>query len=236
MNILENKTIVISGASSGIGKEIALSLQNYNVCLLLLGRNEAVLKNMANASKKAKTCFLKVDFSRDEDLKALNEYIKGSDLEPDILIHCAGVFHSASVSETSAEIMDEAYMVNFRAPFIITRDLLGFIKKAKGQIIFISTTASIHPKANLAAYASAKAALNTFVEVLHQEVYPFGVRITNIFPGRVATPMQENVCKLEGKDYVPENFIHPSVLSNTVIDLLTLPANVEISELIIRPT
>jgi short-subunit dehydrogenase len=238
MNVaFENKTVILTGASSGIGKEIALSLLLYKLKLLLIGRNEVVLNQIVNKpNKKAEIKYMKVDFSNDEELALSLEQIKNLGIEPDIIIHCAGIFHHAVISHTTNEMMDQSYKVNFRAPFIITRDLLDIIKRKKGQIIFINSTACQNPKSNLSAYASSKGALKVFAEVLHQEVYPYGVRVTTLFPGRTATPMQEKVCELEGRDYNPEHFMSTKTMVDLVINLLQLPSNVEISDLTIRPT
>lgn len=220
-----------------MGKEIALSLLPYNIQLVVVGRNVHALNEISDkVDKKATVSVFQADFSKEEDIYSFLKLIHAARLEPDIILHCAGSFHLASIQNSSTEILDESYRINFKAPFIITRDLLESIIKKKGQIIFMNSTASIYPKSNVAAYASIKSALKTFAEILHQEVYSFGVRVTSIYPGRVATPMQEKVCQMEGKSYHPEKFIQTETISKTVLDLLSLPENVEISEVIIRPT
>ncbi len=237
MDLLKNKTILITGASSGIGRDISMSLLQFDIQLLLVGRNMDSLNQIAEKNnQRAKISVFQADFSRDNEIYSLLNYIHTEKIEPDIIIHCAGAFHLASIQDTSVDMMNESYNVNFKAPFLITKDLLDTLIKKKGQILFFNSTASIYPKANVAAYATIKSALKTFAEILHQEVYPYGVKVCSIYPGRVATPMQEKVCELEGKAYHPEKFIQAETISKTVIDLLTLPDHVEISEIIIRPT
>lgn len=237
MDSFKEKLILITGATSGIGKEISLALSAYQTNLMILGRNERVLKQLKDETKKtAKIDYLKIDFSNDEELDLMLNNMNERNIEPDILIHCAGTFQYGSISDTSDKVIDQSYKINLRAPFILTKSLLEGIKQKKGQILFVNSTASVSPKSNVAVYASFKSALKTFAEVLHHEVYPFGVRVSTIYCGRVATPMQEMVCKLEGREYSPENYISAHTIAETVINLLKLPSNVEISELTIRPT
>jgi short-subunit dehydrogenase len=233
---LKNKVIVITGASSGIGKSIADLLADHDVHLILIGRNEGKLRQIgAAAGKKADVTCKVADLADGLQLKQLISDFKAENIAPDVLIHCAGNFHYASVLKTTDAIIEESFQVNFKAPFILTRDLLEKIIQKKGQIIFINSTAGLAPKSNVAAYSSFKGALRIFADILHQEVFQFGVRVTSIFPGRVDTPMQQQVCAMEGKEYTPEHYIRPEDMARTILEILTLPVDVEINELTIRP-
>ena len=235
MESLKDKIILITGGTSGIGKEIVKSLLNVKTTLLLIGRNEKMLKQISNERNKvAEVIYAKVDLANDKDINLFINKLKESLIEPDILIHGAGVFHYANISSTSNDILDQEYKVNFRAPFILTRELLDAIKEKKGQIVFINSLASIKPKSNLSAYATSKGALKIFAEVLKHEVHSSGVRITTIYPSRVATPMQELACELEGIPYTPDTFISPKTIADTVINVISLPSHAEISDIIIR--
>ena len=151
------------------------------------------------------------------------------------MIHCAGIFHHARIQDSDNDILDKVFRINFRAPFIMTRALLDDIVRNQGQVIFINSTASNDPKINTSVYSSSKSALKTFSEVLYREVHHLGVRIATIYPGMVATPMQEIVCKNEGRDYIPENYLQPETIAQHVIQLLTLPDNAEIRHITIKP-
>lgn len=236
MKELNDKTILLTGASSGIGRQIAMALLQFRVRLLLVGRNQSILESIkSNPNNIAEVQYKKVDLSNDADLLSFLEKIKKNGFELDILIHCAGVYHHGGILDTPDQALDHSYKVNFRAPFIITRELLNIIKKKKGQILFINTTAILNPGSNNVAYASIKGALRTMAEAIHQEVYPFGVRVTNLYLGRVDTPMQKQVCESEGKEYIPKHFLTTSNIADSVIKLLTLPPDVQINNITIRP-
>jgi short-subunit dehydrogenase len=206
MHFLNNKLILITGASRGIGKEITLALMEFNTRLLLIARNESALKELSsNRNCPAVVDYRVVDLSKDHELYSFLDEMKALGLEPDILIHCAGVYYSSKIVHSRDEIIDESYKVNFRAPFILTRD-------------------------------STKNSLSTFAEVLHKEVFPDGVSVTTIYPGRVETPMQNEVHQIEGKRYFPERLIQPREIAEIVLNVLDLPDTVEIKEFIVRPT
>jgi len=236
MGPLENRLVILSGASSGIGRAIADALCQHHPRLLVIGRNVPELKRIvAKYGDRLEISYLKVDLSRDEEIEDFIKHLKDKEMEAEILIHCAGIFHSSRIQDTSNESIDHVFQVNFRAPFIITRALLDDIIRHMGQVLFINSTASHDPKVNTSVYASSKSALKTFAEVLYREVHHHGVRIATIYPGMVDTPMQEIVSKNEGREYLPETYLQPEVIAQQVIQLLTLPDNAEIRNVTIKP-
>lgn len=235
MEILQSQLALITGASSGIGKEIAISLLKLKINLLLIGRNENALRELAAMSEGQSTVdYYVTDLSNHTQLYELLGSIKQSGKEPDIIIHSAGVFQYAGIEKTTDEMINYAFDLNFMAPFIITRELMGALIRKKGKVIFINSTVSLTPKANVSAYSASKAALKSFADVLHDEFSSLGVRVASIYPGRVATPMQETVCEMEGSAYNAEKFLSPGTIAQSVIHLLTLPENAEIRNLTIR--
>jgi NADP-dependent 3-hydroxy acid dehydrogenase YdfG len=236
MRPLENRLIIISGASSGIGRAVVEALSGHHPRLVIIGRNvEALKRIVAEYGDRLDISDFKVDLSRDDEIEGFIKHLKDRKLEADILIHCAGIFHHAPIQEASNESIDLVFQVNFRAPFIMTRALLDDIIQHMGQVLFINSTASNDPKINTSVYSSSKSALKTFAEVLYREVHHHGVRIATIYPGMVATPMQEMVCKQEGRPYIPENYLQPEIIAQQVIQLLTLPENAEIRDITIKP-
>ncbi len=236
MNLLNDKTILLTGASSGIGKQIALSLIQFRVKLLMVGRKQDVLEEIkCNPNSVAEVQYEKIDLSNDNELFTFLKRIKNNGFRPDVLIHCAGTYHHGGILDTSDKAIDYSYKVNFRAPFIITRELLNIIKNKKGQILFLNSTAILSPRSINVAYSSIKGALRTLAEAIHQEVYPYGVRVTSIYLGRVDTPMQKQVCEAEGIEYLPKHFLTSNNVADSIINILTLPPNVQINNITIRP-
>ena len=230
------KQIVITGASSGIGEAIAHSLANSETSLHLLGRSEDRLQEVARAVKDAggQAVIHQVNLAEDNPLEevaaTLNE-LGGIGA----LVHSAGAISLASVAETSAEDLDKQYRVNLRAPYLLTQKLLPSLKQAQGQIVFINSGAGLNAKANWSSYAVTKHGLKALADSLRAEVKLDGVRVVSIYPGRVASPMQERVHEFEGKAYDPETFVQPEDVAQQVASVLSLPATAEVTDLSIRP-
>ena len=236
MKQLKDKRVLITGATSGIGKAIAHTLLKQGAKGILTGRNEKSLKELKDIySTTTEVDIIRADLSRDDHIQELLEFVGRNKLEIDIIIHCAGIFDSAPLENTRDEMLDLNYRINFRSPVILTRALLSNLAARKGHIVFINSTAATHPKANMTAYAASKAALMNFADVLYQEVYPLGISVSSIYPGRVDTPMQELVCKLEGKEYNSGDYMSAKSLAEAVVQLLTLPDDAEVRHLTIRP-
>lgn len=193
--IRQLKTLLITGASSGIGFEIAKEIvESGQYRLILLGKSKTKLEEAANlltASKSVSTYVC--DFNLMDDIKKVIQRISQS--FPDIygLINNAGLYGLGSLSETSVEMWDEAFNVNLKAPFIIIQALLPLIKKGKrgGRIINISSTAGILPNHFALAYSVSKAGLIHLTKTVAKEVGKDGITVNCICPGIVRTPLHE---------------------------------------------
>ncbi len=229
------RSIVITGASSGIGEAIAHSLADAETTLHLLGRSEDRLQEVAQAVKNAggDAVIHQVDLAKDDALEEVAAALSEGGI--DVLIHSAGAVSLAPVAETSAEDLDLQYRVNLRAPYLLTQKLLPSLQRAKGQIVFINSGAGLNAKANWSSYAVSKHGLKALADSLRAEVKPDGVRVVSIYPGRVASPMQERVHEFEGKDYDPEKFVQPRDVAQQVSSVLSLPATAEVTDLSVRP-
>ena len=153
----------------------------------------------------------------------------------DILVHGAGVIEPGSVESATAAQLDWHYQVNLRAPYVLTRGLLPNLKSRQGQVVFVNSSAGISARANAGQYAASKHALKAVADSLREEVNPAGVRVLSVFLGRTATPMQAAVYAAEGRAYHPELLMQPQDVAAVVINALTLPRSVEVTEISMRP-
>ena len=227
---------MITGASSGIGEAIAHSLADAETSLHLLGRSEDRLQEVAQAVRDAggEAVIHQVDLAEDDQLEEVAATL--SELGGvDTLIYSAGAVSLAPVAETSAEDLDKQYRVNLRAPYLLTQKLLPSLQRTQGHVVFINSGAGLNAKANWSSYAVTKHGLKALADSLRAEVKPDGVRVTSIYPGRVASPMQARVHEMEGKDYDPERFVQPSDVAQQVASVLSLPATAEVTDLSVRP-
>lgn len=237
MSKLKGKISVVTGASSGIGKAIALRLAAEGAILYLLGRSLKSLESVAESALPAASNIKKyqIDLDIDDDIQKLKSYLQQDVGYIDILVHSAGVFSMGMLESSSVEDFDKQYRVNVRAPYILTQILLPMIKTHSGQIVFINSSAGLKARARVSQYAATKHALRAIADSLREEVNADGIRVLSVFPGRTATPMQELVHKMEGKVYQPEQFIQPEDVAEAVINALSLPMSAEVTDINIRP-
>jgi NADP-dependent 3-hydroxy acid dehydrogenase YdfG len=234
---LKNQIAVVTGASGGIGKSIALALAKKEVQLCLLGRNPDRLEVVAKTARKDSPlvkCY-HVDLTKDEDIIELLQKLNKTFGKIDMLIHSAGSISIGKLEFSSVEDLDRQYKINVRAPFLLTQALLPMIKSGKGQIVFINSSAGLKTGVNNGQYAATKSALKAIADSFRNELNIEGIRVLSIYPGRTATAMQETVSKLEDKKYHPEVLLQSEDIAVTVINALILPRTGEITDIHIRP-
>jgi NADP-dependent 3-hydroxy acid dehydrogenase YdfG len=234
---LKDKTALVTGASSGIGRSVALGLAAQGASLRLVGRDRARLDAVASIimdnGGDAKTH--EADLSLDEDLYRLAEEIKSDLRNIDILVHSAGAFSMGPIVSAPVADFDRQYRVNVRAPYLLTQLILPMIKPHGGQIVFINSSAGLKARAGVSQYAATKHALRAVADSLREEVNANGVRVISIYPGRTSTPMQETVHEMEGRVYDPDHFMRPEDIAVVVINSLALPGSAEVTDVSVRP-
>jgi len=237
MSALTGQIALVTGASSGIGKAIALGLAHQHVTVCLVGRKLAVLQAMAESTGGIThqiRCY-PADLTLDDDIRGLVAQLQRDFRHIDFLIHSAGVLANGPLETAPVEDLDWQYRINVRAPYLLTQALLPLLKARRGQIVFINSTMGLSAKANAGQYAATKHALKAIADSLRAEVNPDGVRIVSVFPGNTATPMQAAVHQREGRTYRPELLMQPEDVAIVVINTLSLPHTVEVTDIYLRP-
>ena len=238
MNRFQNQVAVITGASSGIGRSIALGLAEEGASLVLTARNEERLQEVAEIARSASSQVLCIpcDLNQDHNLRYLCKRLKNELSEVHLLIHSAGAIHCGPIESEPVENLDEMYQINLRAPYVLVQAMLPALQSCQGQIVFINSSAgTAKSRANNGSYAAMKHALRALTDSLRDEVNPHGIRVISLFPGRTATPMQAYVHQLEGRPYQPELLIQPDNVADILKQALTLPRTVEVTDLHFRP-
>jgi NADP-dependent 3-hydroxy acid dehydrogenase YdfG len=236
-NSLANLTAVVTGASSGIGKAIALGVSSQGGSVCLLGRNTERLRTVAEAIKKEgnKAISYEIDLTVDGEVQALMGRLQEDFGRIDILVHSAAVIALNRFENATVREFDWQYRTNVRAVFSLTQSLLPFLTSSQGQVVFINSTAGLTANANASQYAATKHALKALADSLREEVNLKGIRVLSVFLGRTATPMQAAVYQMEGHSYRPELLIQPEDVAAVVSHVLTLPRTVEVTEIRMRP-
>lgn len=234
---LSEQIAVITGASSGIGAAIALSLAQEGARLRLVGRNAANLESVAAHARKSSPEVLtyRADLSIDEDLERLKAVLKADCDTLDILIHCAGVIAVAPFEKASREDFDTQFRTNVRAPYFLTQALLPLLREHKGSVVFINSSAGLASRTNISQYSATKHALKAVADGLRAEVNADGVRVLSIYPGRTASPQQAAIHRVEGKAYCPEVLMQPEDVACILLDALKVSRSAEVTDINIRP-
>jgi len=236
MSSLTDQTAVITGASSGIGRAIALALAAQGTALCLIGRNRAALEAVAaEAQQTSRVCIYPTDLGVDDDLQRLIADLQRDIQQIDLLIHSAGAYAMAPFQSATGDMLDWLYRVNVRAPYLLTQALLPLLIAQQGQIVFINSSAGLTAKASVSQYAATKHALKAIADSLRDEVNSAGVRVLTVYPGRTATPMQAALFRQEGRPYQPERLMQPEDVAAAVLNALLLPRTAEITDINIRP-
>ncbi|WP_413801593.1 SDR family oxidoreductase [Streptomyces iranensis] len=225
-------THLITGAGSGIGAAVTERLAERGDELWLLARDAGRAKELAERFPGVRTV---VGDLADPDRLS---WALGHQTLPDrldSLLHIAGVVDLGEVGELTPKAWNRQLAANLVAPAELTRLLLPQLRLAQGHVVFVNSGAGLRANAQWAAYAASKHGLKALADALRWEESGNGVRVTTVYPGRTATPMQVKVHQQEGKDYDAERWIAPETVASTILTALDLPPDAEITDLQIRP-
>ncbi len=186
---MEGKHILITGASSGIGRETAVYLASLGAKVILVARSEDKLQHVA--SLIGKNAFIYAcDLKDQEQIAGLFQYIQKQNIILNGMVHSAGAAKPTPVRAESLAGMEDTMRVNFFSFFELGKQFFNRKHSQKGSsIVAISSMAAVRPMMGQAAYASSKAALNSIVEVMAQEFIKRKIRVNSIMPSYVETPM-----------------------------------------------
>jgi short-subunit dehydrogenase len=184
---LTGAVALITGASSGIGSATAAALADAGVRLLLAGRDQARLGQVAERTRGLP---LTADLSAAGGPAALAKAALAAAPDGiDILVSNAGLGWAGPLADITADKVCELITVNLTAPIQLTRLLLpGMIQRGRGRVVFVSSIAGVTGVAGEAVYAASKAGVGTFAESLAYEARGHGVGVSLIVPGVIDTP------------------------------------------------
>jgi NADP-dependent 3-hydroxy acid dehydrogenase YdfG len=234
---LTGRLAIVTGASSGVGRAIALALARQGAEICALGRNsDALAQTVAAARQFSAAIAFSIDLNKEEKFESLLQYVEEKAGKLDILIHSAGVIHQDPMERARIEDFDSQYATNVRAPYLLSQRLLPALMKAHGQIVFINSSVGIAVRrAEVGQYAASKHALRAIADSLREEVNPKGIRVLTLYLGRTATAMQQALFQQERREYDPESLLQPEDVASVVLHTLMLPRTAEVTDISIRP-
>jgi NADP-dependent 3-hydroxy acid dehydrogenase YdfG len=237
MDTLKNQLAVVTGASSGIGRVIALALAGLGseVCLVARRREalETTAKLVQESGGRGHVC--RADLASDEDLQQLVQKINRDFGRVDVLVLCGGAIFHSSMERAPLADLDMMYRTNLRGHYALTQALLPLLRAQKGQIVFINSSAGLRSPATVGQFSATQHAFRAVADSLRDEVNADGIRVLSIYPGRTATPRMEALFHKEGKSYRPELLLQPEDIASMVTQSLCLPRTAEVTDITIRP-
>jgi short-subunit dehydrogenase len=217
--ILCGKNCLITGATGGLGKEIAKEFAKNGCNLFLTGRNNDKLNSLKNEleNDQIKIDFEDADLSDDSEIQKLIEKVKNTFVNIDILVNCAGVFPVKLLSDSTIEDFENCFSVNVKAAFVLCKEFSqGMISKKWGRIINIASSSAYAGFKNTSIYCSSKHALLGLSRSLHSELKEHNVRTFCVSPGSIKTPMGKSVI---GQNY--ETFLNPNEIAELIVRLVS---------------
>lgn len=204
-DLLNDRIILVTGASDGIGKEAALTYARHGASLILLGRNDAKLQQVAREveqeGQRAQWFTLDMANCTPEMCQQLADAIAATVPRLDGVLHNAGLLGDvAPMSEQVPSVWNEVMQVNVNATFYLTQALLPLLLKSDcGSLVFTSSSVGRQGRANWGAYAVSKFATEGMMQVLAEE-YQNRVRVNCINPGGTRTKMRASAFPTEDPD------------------------------------
>jgi NAD(P)-dependent dehydrogenase (short-subunit alcohol dehydrogenase family) len=223
-------THLLTGAGSGIGAVLAERLLERGDSLWLVARSTERAHDLRADLPDATV--LVADLADPAAVEAIADQLPES---LDSVVQAAGIVDLGPVRELTTVSWQAQLAVNLLAPAVLTRLCLPAVRAARGTFVFLNSGAGLVAHPQWSAYAASKFGLRALADSLRAEEQEHGVRVTTIYPGRTATPMQHEVHRQEGKDYDPSDWIDPGTVVDAVLHVLDLPGDATVSDLTIRP-
>jgi NAD(P)-dependent dehydrogenase (short-subunit alcohol dehydrogenase family) len=230
MTTVKDNTILLTGATKGIGRALALLLARHGARLSVCGRSEEGLHSLRDAIQKhtSEPLIGRFDVTDEEALVHFYRETVSRLGPPDILINNAGFNpRKASLWEVETGEFDMILAVNLRAPFILMRESFDDMRKrGRGHVVNILSTVCHSSNETMGAYTAAKAGLQALTDIYRKEARPHNIRVTSIYPGGTDTQFR----KTRRPDYM-----HPESVAEAVFAVLTLPEDLVAHHFTFRP-
>ena len=199
---LKGKSVLVTGASSGIGMQAAISISKQGATLIITGRNTEKLKETFGSLIGDGHKMLSGDLTADEDRAALIEILPGLDG----VVHCAGIVGPTPAKFIRSDDIKKMFGINYRIPVLLTAAILQKKKLSKGaSVIMMSSVVTRSPYYGGSLYAGAKGAIEAYTKTLALELVDRNVRVNCISPGLVNTPLITDPAKEANPEIVDDS-------------------------------
>jgi len=220
---LQNRTAVVTGASSGIGLCTTEALLEKGAMVYGLSRSETPIEH-------EKFRWIPADLSRPRDIMEAFGSIREHEERIDVLVNNAGIGLFGDVETLSAEAWGAVIGVNLTAAFLCTREVVPLMKRQRsGTIVNVSSIAGKRGFRGGTAYCASKFGLNGFSEALMEELREYGIRVISLNPGSTDTAFFDRAGLASGKR------MDPVQIARVIIQAVALPDDVLVDQIVVRP-
>lgn len=191
---MQNKIVLITGGTSGIGLAAAEMLLSRRARVVLVGRSAERGKCVADDLTKRygdNIKYIRADVTSETDCARLAAEIPQLWGNIDALINSAGIYAEGALEDTPPDLFDKVMAVNMRGTYLMCRAVLPQLKQTGGNIVNVASDAGVRGNYFCTAYCAAKGAVVAFTKALALEVARFGVRVNAVAPGDILTPLTE---------------------------------------------
>lgn len=221
---LEGKTILVTGASSGIGRGIAIACSKMGATVILNGRNQQKLDATLAELHEGEHEIMAGDLTNEDSVKLLMTEMPNLDG----IVHCAGIGQRVLCKQLKENDVDSVMDANFKAPVLLQQALLEGKKINKGaSIVFIASIATWLPSIGNAIYSASKGAIVSYANCLSLELAPRQIRVNCISPAMVWTDLilqdgvDEEQLKADEQKYPLKRYGTPEDIANLTIYMLS---------------
>lgn len=190
---MNDKVVIVTGASSGIGRAAALLFAENGANVIAVGRNERELGHLRDEAQ-GKNGSIKINLADILETTQVDRLITetaGNYGQIDILINAAGIIKNGSIEDTSLDDWDKMMNINLRTVFFMMQKCVPFLEKTKGNIVNVSSVTGLRAFPNVLAYCVSKAAIDQLTRCSALELAPKGVRVNAVNPGVVVTNLHK---------------------------------------------
>ena len=194
--LVENKVILVTGASRGIGRATVKLLAKNGACVIVNYKNSEIkakelVDELVNSGLKA--MMFKADVSNEDEVKNLYDFVKGNYGRLDVLINNAGVMKNNLIMMTKADEFDQIMSVNCRGVFLCTREFSKMMVRQKtGKIINTASIVGIYGNIGQTIYSASKSFLVGYTKAAAKELGQFGITVNAVAPGFIETDLTNN--------------------------------------------
>jgi 3-oxoacyl-[acyl-carrier protein] reductase len=225
-----NKVIFITGASSGIGFQTALKLQEKGNTVIWASRN-AETEDKISKALKGDSIAINMDVASENSVKSAFDKVRMKYDKLDGLVNCAGFVDPFPMLMTDMDNWKRTIDINLTGTFLCCKFATFLMKDSGGKIVNIASTAGLTPRPGWGAYAAAKSGVINFSSAISEELAQYNIKLFILNPGRTATPLRKILAPNED----PSTIMQPETVADTIIYCFTKEADVlEGQSLIVR--